>query len=46
MELPHQQRLDAEKKAREIENVMKYLSGKKVIKTIYVKNRLLNFVVK
>ena len=34
------------KKANEIENVKKHLDGKKVVKVIYIPNKIMNFVVK
>ena len=32
------------KKALEINNVKKYLDGKKIIKIIYIKNKIINFI--
>ena len=34
------------KKANEIENVKKHLDGKKIVKVIYIPNKIMNFVVK
>ena len=34
------------KKAKKIDNVSKYIKGKKIIKNIYLKNKLINFIVK
>ena len=34
------------KKAKEIDNVSKYLVGIKIIKNIYIKNKLINFIIK
>ena len=33
-------------KAKKIENVSKYLEKTKIIKNIYIKNKLLNFIIK
>ena len=34
------------KKSKEIENVSRYLNKKKIIKNIYIKNKLINFIIK
>ena len=34
------------KKSKEIDNVLKYLKNIKIIKNIYIKNKLLNFITK
>ena len=32
------------KKAKEIDNVFKYLENNKIVKNIYIKNKLINFI--
>ena len=34
------------KKSKEIENVAKYVENTKIIKNIYIKNKLVNFITK
>jgi len=34
------------KKSKEIDNVLKYLENTEVIKNIYIKNKLINFIIK
>ena len=34
------------KKCKSIENVAKYLGDKEIIKNIYLKNKLINFIIK
>ena len=34
------------KKSKEIDNVLKYIEGTTIIKNIYIKNKLVNFITK
>ena len=34
------------KKSKEIDNVIKYLENTEVMKNIYIKNKLINFIIK
>ena len=34
------------KKSKEIDNVLKYLENTEVMKNIYIKNKLINFIIK
>ena len=33
-------------KSKKVENVIKYIENKKIIKNIYIKNKLINFITK
>ena len=37
---------DVLKKAKEIDNVSKYIENTKIIRNIYIKNKLVNFITK
>ena len=34
------------KKAKRVDNVLKYIENEKIVKNIYLKNKLINFIIK